>query len=119
VNGSRFALHEGKLDDGCLSNARETTAHRPTPACATLRGALVRAQIMEVWAALRRQEYLPHEYVFFCRLEMRSGECFVEFTAISNPFQCRLEILGEEMGGAGWGASGGRRLEPLRRCIEM
>ena len=47
----------GPLDD---VKGGEATAHRPTPACATLRVEVVRAQFIEAWAALRRQECLLH-----------------------------------------------------------
>jgi hypothetical protein len=54
-----------------------------------------------MWAALRRQECLPHVCVFSLRLENASGECFVGVAGISNNFQLRLEMAVAEGKGKG------------------
>ena len=53
--------------------------------------------------------------VFLCRLEREPIVCFVGVTAISNNFQCRLEILGGKLGKAGMRATGGHDGVPLCR----
>jgi hypothetical protein len=54
-----FRRVNGPLDDVKGGKAK-ATAHRPTPACATFRVEVVRAQFMEEWASLRSQNWLPH-----------------------------------------------------------
>jgi hypothetical protein len=89
----------GPLDDGRFSNAREPKAHRPTPACATVRGDGLLTHCREGWASLRSQNWLPHvrgvvrKGAFSVSIRNGSGVCFVWVTAISNRIECRLEIV--------------------------